>query len=319
MSCLTNASVDAIAIIGPTASGKTAAALALAERLPIEIVSVDSALVFRYMDIGTAKPSVMEREICPHHLIDIIDPVDAYSAAMFRADAKRLIVEIRARGRMPLLVGGTMLYVKALRDGLSDLPEADSTLRTEIDREAAILGWPALHQQLARLDPDAAARLDPGDAQRIQRALEIVRLTGRPLAENYARRENDCSPRLAVIGLEASDRGVLHERIRRRFDAMLDAGLVEELESLRARFPLTPGMPSMRCVGYRQAWEYLDGAYDFETLRDRGLYATRQLAKRQITWQRKFASEWPELMRIDCLTPDFVLRVRDAVLAVAGC
>jgi tRNA dimethylallyltransferase len=318
MSSLRHPTVDAIALIGPTASGKTAAALALAAHLPIEIVSIDSALVFRHMDIGTAKPTPAERAVCPHHLIDVIDPVEAYSAAMFREDAIRLIDGIRARGHVPLLVGGTMLYLKALREGLSDLPEADPELRAEIDREAAARGWPALHAELARLDPDAAARLEPGDAQRIQRALEIVRLTGRPLAENYAKREDEASPKLAVIALDVSDRGVLHERIRLRFDAMLDAGLVDELDALRARFPLAPGMPSMRCVGYRQAWEYLDGEYDFETLRERGLYATRQLAKRQITWQRKFATEWPELSRIDCLASDVVARVRDAVFSSVG-
>ncbi|MCL2658400.1 MAG: tRNA (adenosine(37)-N6)-dimethylallyltransferase MiaA [Betaproteobacteria bacterium] len=308
--------VDAIALIGPTASGKTACALGLAERLPIEIISIDSALVFRGMDIGTAKPTRQEQAVCPHHLIDIIDPTESYSAAMFRADALRLIDEIRARGRIPLLVGGTMLYLKALRDGLSDLPEADPELRAEIDRTATRCGWPALHAELARLDPTAAARLEPGDAQRIQRALEIVRLTGRPLAENYARRETDSpSPRIAIVGLEASDRGVLHERIRQRFNAMLDNGLVDELCALRARFSLKPEMPSMRCVGYRQAWEYLAGEYDFAMLRERGLYATRQLAKRQITWQRKFTANWPELKNLDCLQPDIVQRVQDTLLA----
>ncbi len=315
---LPHETIDAIALIGPTASGKTAIALALAEYFPIEIISLDSALVFRYMDIGTAKPTPTERAVCPHHLIDIVDPVEAYSAALFRQDAIGLIKAITARGRIPVLVGGTMLYLKALRDGLSDLPQADPELRAQIDRQAAAQGWPALHAELAQLDPDAAARLEPGDAQRIQRALEIVRLTGHSLAENYAKREDEASPKLAVIALEASAREVLHEHIRQRFDTMLASGLVGELKALRARFALAPGMPSMRCVGYRQAWEYLAGDYDFETLRARGLYATRQLAKRQITWQRKFASEWPELQSLDCFAPDLRARVREAVARAVG-
>ncbi|GAA5180523.1 tRNA (adenosine(37)-N6)-dimethylallyltransferase MiaA [Niveibacterium umoris] len=311
---------DAIALIGPTASGKTACALDLARHLPCEIISVDSALVFRDMNIGTAKPTHEELASCPHHLIDLIDPTDAYSAAQFRADAIRLIGEIRARDRLPLLVGGTMLYLKALHDGLSDLPQADADLRRAIDREAATRGWPALHADLAKLDPDAAAQLKPNDAQRIQRALEIVRLTGRSLAENYARREDDSdTPSLAIIALEPSDRGVLHARIAARFGQMLAAGLVGEVEALRARYPLQSGMPSMRCVGYRQAWEHLDGEYGTDELRDRGIFATRQLAKRQITWQRKFASTWSELRVIDCLREDLTDAVREEALrALAG-
>ncbi|MCX9155198.1 tRNA (adenosine(37)-N6)-dimethylallyltransferase MiaA [Niveibacterium sp. 24ML] len=304
---------DAIALIGPTASGKTACALALARHLDCEIISVDSALVFRDMNIGTAKPTPAEQQICLHHLIDVIDPTQAYSAAQFRADAIRLIGEIRSRGRLPLLVGGTMLYLKALRDGLSDLPQADADLRAEIDREAAHAGWPAMHAKLALLDPDAAARLDPGDAQRIQRALEIVRLTGRPLAENYAKKEANDAPAMCVIALDAADRSLLHARIKHRFDQMLDGGLIEEVLTLKARYALNAEMPSMRCVGYRQVWEHLDGAYDFAGLRERGLYATRQLAKRQITWQRKFSAEWPELTALDCLDPALPDRVRETV------
>jgi tRNA dimethylallyltransferase len=312
----------ALLLLGPTASGasgKTASALALAQALPVEILSVDSALVYRDMDIGTAKPSAAERASCPHHLIDIVSPEDSYSAARFRADAIRLMAEIVARGRIPLLAGGTMLYFKALRDGLSDLPPADAALRRAIDEAAAAHGWPALHAELAALDPAAAARLEPTDAQRIQRALEIVRLTGRPLADSYARREDDALPcRLLPIALAPSDRGALHERIAQRFDAMLAAGFVDEVRQLRARYRLGPAMPSMRCVGYRQAWEYLDGAIDAEALRFKGIAATRQLAKRQLTWQRQFRDTWPGLEELDCLRPDLPAAVREAALRLLG-
>ncbi len=305
----------ALLLLGPTASGKTASALALARALPVEIISVDSALVYRDMDIGTAKPTADERAACPHHLIDIISPEDSYSAARFRADAARLMHEIGARGHIPLLAGGTMLYFKALRDGLSDLPAADAALRRAIDEEATTRGWPALHAELARLDPEAAARLEPGDAQRIQRALEIVRVTGRPLAESYARKEDDALPcRLLPIALAPSDRSVLHARIAERFDAMLRAGFVDEVRRLRARYRLDPAMPSMRCVGYRQAWEYLDGEIGYDEFRFRGIAATRQLAKRQLTWQRQFRETWPELQTLDCLRPDLAEAVLDAAL-----
>jgi len=304
----------ALLLLGPTASGKTASALALARALPIEIVSVDSALVYRDMDIGTAKPSAEERAVCPHHLIDVVSPEENYSAARFRVDALRLIAEIGARGRIPVLAGGTMLYFKALRDGLSDLPAADADLRAEIDAEAARLGWPALHAELGRLDPAAAARLEPTDAQRIQRALEIVRLTGRPLADSYAQRAVEPLPfEMLPIALVPSDRSVLHARIERRFDQMLAAGLIDEVRELRARHALDPTMPSMRCVGYRQVWEYLDGRDDYDAMRFKGIAATRQLAKRQLTWQRQFRETWPELVEIDCLRAD----VADAVAAVA--
>ncbi len=303
----------ALLLLGPTASGKTACALALARELPVEIVSVDSALVYRDMDIGTAKPSAEELASCPHHLIDIVSPEEAYSAARFRTDAIRLMGEITARGRIPLLAGGTMLYFKALRDGLSDLPAADADLRRAIDEDAAARGWPALHAELGALDPAAAARLEPTDAQRIQRALEIVRVTGRPLADSYARKEDDTLPcRLLPIALAPSDRSVLHERIAQRFDAMLAAGLVDELRTLRAKYRLEPGMPSMRCVGYRQAWEFLDGHIDRDTLRFKGIAATRQLAKRQLTWQRQFRETWPGLVELDCLRTDLPGAVRDA-------
>lgn len=294
----------AILLMGPTASGKTASALALARELPVEIISVDSALVFRDMDIGTAKPSAEEQAACPHHLIDILSPEEAYSAARFRDDALRLMEQISARGRLPVLAGGTMLYYKALREGLSDLPQADAGLRAEIDAAARRDGWPALHAELARLDPTAAAALKPNDAQRIQRALEIVRLTGRPLAESYARRDMNAPPyRFIGVALDAADRGVLHARIAQRFDAMLAAGFLDEMRMLRERYTLDPAMPSMRSVGYRQAWDYLDGASDATAFRDKAIAATRQLAKRQLTWQRKFLEQWPDLHRIDCLHP----------------
>lgn len=292
----------AVLLMGPTASGKTACALALAREFPIEIISVDSALVYRDMDIGTAKPSAAELASCPHHLVDIISPEQAYSAASFRSDALALIAQIHARGKLPLLVGGTMLYFKALRDGLSDLPQANAALRAEIEADAARDGWPALHARLAALDPAAAARLNPNDAQRIQRALEIVRISGRPLAESYARREApgpdvDYLP----LALQPGDRSVLHARIAERFDAMLAAGLEEELRSLRARYALSPEMSSMRCVGYRQTWDYLDGRLDRQGLREAGIAATRQLAKRQITWLRQFSESWPGMQNFDCL------------------
>ena len=305
----------ALLLLGPTASGKTACALALAQHLPVEIVSVDSALVYRDMDIGTAKPTPAERAACLHHLIDVVSPEEAYSAARFREEALALMAEVTARGRIPLLAGGTMLYFKALREGLSDLPRADPALRQQIEEEAARRGWPAVHAELAALDPDAAARLHPTDAQRIQRALEIVRLTGAPLAASYARREMAPLPfHLLPIAIAPSDRPVLHRRIAERFDAMLKAGLVEELKDLRRRYDLDPEMPSMRCVGYRQAWEFLEGRVDRASLRATGIAATRQLAKRQLTWQRQFRETWPEWVELDCLRPDLPEAVLEQAL-----
>ena len=296
----------AILLMGPTASGKTAVVQALARSLPVEVVSVDSAQVYRDMDIGTAKPTPAELAECPHHLIDLISPEESYSAARFRADAIRLIADIAARGRVPLLAGGTMLYFKALREGLSSLPAADPVLRLEIEARAAAQGWPALHAELAARDPQAAARLEPNDAQRIQRALEIVLLTGAPLAESYARREHAPLPfRPVAIALLPSVRSALHERIARRFDDMLARGLVEEVESLRRRYRLHPELPSMRCVGYRQVWDYIEGDGDRQTLRDKGIFATRQLAKRQLTWLRSFR----DVAEFDCLDARLVERV----------
>ena len=298
-------------LLGPTASGKTAAALHLATTMPIEIISVDSALVFRDMDIGTAKPSAEELAACPHHLIDIISPEDSYSAARFADDARRLIGEIHARGRMPVLVGGTMLYFKALYEGLSDLPQADAVLRGQIERDAAEHGWPVMHARLAALDADAAERLHASDAQRIQRALEIVMLTGRPLAESYAKRESTTGPAISFlpIALQVPDRSVLHARIAGRFDDMLSRGFEDEVRALRQRYTLRLEMTSMRCVGYRQMWEFLDGVCDFPTMRERGIAATRQLAKRQITWMRQFRESWPDLLELDCLQPDLEKRL----------
>ena len=295
----------AVAIMGPTASGKTASALAIAQRIPSEIISVDSALVYRGMDIGTAKPTREERAAAPHHLIDILDPLDSYSVAQFRADTLRLVDEIVARGNLPLLVGGTMLYFKGLADGLDDLPGADPALRVELEEEAARIGWPAMHAKLAALDPETAARLAPNDAQRIQRALEICALSGKPMSELLALREKTELPfELLSFALEPSDRAVLHQRIARRFDIMLeeseDGNLITEVEVLRRRGDLHPGLPSMRCVGYRQAWEYLDGTIDYATMRETGIIATRQLAKRQLTWLRSM----PERVVLDCLAPD---------------
>lgn len=294
----------AVAIMGPTASGKTAAALHVARHLPAEIISVDSALVYRGMDIGTAKPTADELAEVPHHLIDIINPGDAYSAAQFREDAIRLVSEISAQGRLPLLVGGTMLYFKALRDGLDALPQADPEVRARLDEEAAKIGMPAMHARLAALDPDTAARLKPNDAQRIQRALEVIELTGMPMSQLLAKAPKPELPfRLLHLSLEPSDRSALHARIAARYDAMLDAdggGLIAEVRTLRERGDLHLGLPSMRCVGYRQAWEYLDGMYDYQALRDKGIAATRQLAKRQLTWLRAM----PDRLVVDCLAPD---------------
>ena len=291
----------AICLMGPTASGKTAVSLGLTLRFPLEIVSVDSAQVFRDMDIGTAKPDRATLEKFPHHLIDLISPEESYSAARFRSDALRVMAEITARGRIPLLAGGTMLYFKALRDGLSDLPQADAKLRRAIDEEAQRRGWPALHADLAALDPAAAARLKPTDAQRIQRALEVVRLTGAPLAESIARRTEAAVPyRLIQLALQPSDRAVLHARIAQRFDAMLEAGLIDEVSALRRKYRLHAGLPSMRCVGYRQVWDYLEGRSDRAALREKGIAATRQLAKRQLTWLRA----WEDVAPLDCLAGD---------------
>ena len=292
----------AVAIMGPTASGKTAAALAIAREIPSEIISVDSALVYRGMDIGTAKPSAAELASVPHHLIDIIDPAQSYSVAQFCTATIGLVDEISARGKLALLVGGTMMYFKGLTDGLDDLPTANAELRVAIEEEAARIGWPAMHTKLRTLDPATAERLKPNDAQRINRALEIIQLSGRPMSELLAKRaKTELGFELLSFALEPSERSVLHARIATRFDQMLgkrdDTGIVAEVAGLRARGDLHPGLPSMRCVGYRQAWEYLDGVIDRPALRETGIIATRQLAKRQLTWLRSM----PERVVLDCL------------------
>ena len=283
---------DALALVGPTASGKTAVALALAQQWPVEIISVDSALVYQGMDIGTAKPTLAERESVVHHLIDIRDPAQSYSAADFARDATALIADIRGRGKLPLLVGGTMLYIKALIEGLDDLPLADPAVRADIEEEAHDRGWPALHAELALVDPPTAQRLPPHDAQRIARALEVWRITGKPLSSFFGT-TRVAGPRVALLSLEPQDRKWLHQRIEQRFDAMLEHGLVDEVKALRSRGDLQADLPSMRCVGYRQAWEALNDieegiplATAMRLMRERGIAASRQLAKRQLTWLR---------------------------------
>lgn len=345
---------DAIALLGPTASGKSAISMALAERFDLEIISVDSALVYRGMDIGTAKPDAADLRRVPHHLIDLIDPSDAYSAARFAEDATRLISEVRARKRLPLLVGGTMLYLRALRSGLDALPRADASVRAAIDAHAAMLGWPALHAELAAIDPVTAARLEPGDAQRIQRALEVHTITGQPLSSLIGqtdRHAGDARPQIALIALEPSDRAVLHQRIAARFDTMLRQGLLDEVRVLRARGDLHANLPSMRCVGYRQSWQYLDdiarhpgdakgvstvderadprvgnqalgtvqagsveAAARWQRLVDEGVAATRQLAKRQLTWLRSM----PDRHVVDCLAPDALQQVSALIETLGG-
>ena len=313
-----------IALAGPTASGKSTAAMALAREHDAEIISVDSAGVYRGMDVGTAKPSPAEQATVPYHLIDIRDPLQAYSAAEFVADAQRLIGEINARGRLALLVGGTLLYFRALFDGLAEMPPADASVRTELEAQAAVLGWPALHAQLTRIDPATAARLGPNDSQRIQRALEVFRVSGRPLSSFHSAKHGSGAPAFCatpVFSLEPADRGWLHDRIAQRFDAMLAAGFLDEVKALRARGDLRADMPSMRCVGYRQAWEMLDAqdarglqsAFLVAGLRDKGIFATRQLAKRQLTWLRGM----PRRHVITCDAPDALARLLEQVRPLA--
>jgi tRNA dimethylallyltransferase len=304
--------LHALALAGPTASGKSAAALAIAQEHGAEIISVDSALVYRGMDIGTAKPSAAERARVTHHLIDIRDPLQAYSAAEFAADAQRLVRDINARGKPALLVGGTMLYFKALFEGMATMPAADRAVREQLEAQAAKQGWPALHAELARVDSVTAARLSPNDAQRIQRALEVFRVSGRPLSEFHVQGPDGSGPwaGIPLVSLEPRQRAWLHERIAQRFDAMLAAGFLDEVKQLRARGDLTAELPSMRCVGYRQAWELLDarGAgepFALEQLRDKGIFATRQLAKRQLTWLRSMTHR----QIVGCDAPDVLAQV----------
>lgn len=288
-----------LSLAGPTAAGKTAAALAIAREFDCEIISVDSALVFRGMDIGTAKPAAHELAAAPHHLIDIRDPLHAYNAAEFARDAAHLIRAISARGKLPLLVGGTMLYFKALFEPLDAMPAADAAIRAAIEQEAMAVGWPAMHAQLAQVDPATAARLAPADSQRIGRALEVWRSAGVPLSQLQLRNQAStpdgvskvaqAPTKAPLISLEPQDRSWLHARIAERFDTMLAQGLVQEVQALRARGDLHAALPAMRCVGYRQVWEVLEGISPAAQLRDRGIFATRQLAKRQLTWLRSMA------------------------------
>lgn len=300
----------AIFLMGPTASGKTALAVSLVKRFPLEIISVDSALVYRDMNIGTAKPDAATLARAPHHLLDIRDPTESYSAAAFCEDARRLMADIVARGKVPLLVGGTMLYFRALLQGLDDLPRADPALRQALEKEAADRGWPVLHGELAQVDPVTAARLAPNDSQRVGRALEIFRLTGHPMSALLDKVQNLLPYRVLQLALIPSDRAVLHQRIAERFDAMLAEGLLDEVEALRQHYALTAGLPAMRAVGYRQAWAYLDGEIDMNFLREQGIAATRQLAKRQLTWLRS----WPDAVVLDALADDLEAQAFDRVV-----
>ncbi len=300
----------AIFLMGPTASGKTAAAVELVQHLPVEIISVDSALVYREMNIGTAKPDAATLAIAPHHLIDILAPTEVYSAAAFRNDALRLMHDITARGKIPLLVGGTMLYFRALRFGLSDLPQADTEVRAKIEEQAAENGWPTMHQELSKVDPETAARLKPNDSQRIQRALEIYRVSGQPMSALLGKQEAYQLPyQLIPLALIPSDRKKLHERIALRFADMLLQGLLDEVQDLQRRYVLNCDTPSMRCVGYRQVWQYLKGDIDKTDLMDQGIAATRQLAKRQLTWLRGM----PDNIEFDCLNPQLNQQVLQIV------
>jgi len=302
---------SAIFLMGPTASGKTGVAVELAQSMPVEIISVDSALVYRGMNIGTAKPDAATLARAPHHLIDIRYPNEAYSAAAFCHDALQLMRDITQRGNMPLLAGGTMLYFKALREGLSPLPQADAGLRAELDAEIAQYGIQHLYGKLAEVDAETAARLKPTDTQRIQRAMEIFRITGKPMSAMIRNKTNSTLPyRILPIALIPGNRSVLHQRISTRFKLMLELGLVDELRVLRQHYKLHPGLPSMRCVGYRQAWQFMEGEIDDVQLRETGIAATRQLAKRQLTWLRSM----PDSIEIDCLATNLLQRVR-AVIA----
>ncbi len=300
----------AIFLMGPTASGKTGVAVELLQTLPVELISVDSALVYRDMNIGTAKPDASTLKIAPHHLIDIINPTESYSAATFRNDALRLMADITARGKIPVLVGGTMLYFRALQNGLSDLPVADPAVRAELDIMIADHGITKLHEQLANVDAETAARLAPNDTQRIQRAMEVYLLTGTPMSELLKKKTDHMLPyRVTNIALIPSDRAVLHQRITTRFALMMQQGLVAEVRDLREKYELHPDLPSMRCVGYRQAWQFLDGEISEVELVATGLAATRQLAKRQLTWLRST----PDKIELDCLSENLTAQVHQAI------
>lgn len=293
----------AIFLMGPTASGKTALAIELVKRFPCEIISVDSALIYKGMDIGSAKPDAETLAIAPHRLIDLIDPAESYSAAQFRADALAAMQDITAQGKVPLLVGGTMMYFKFLRDGAADLPSSEPQVRDAIMQQGQELGWPVMHQKLAAIDAEAAERLQPNDSQRIARALEVFELTGKNLTTYWQEQQKYYLPyRVINLAVAPSERSVLHQRIELRFKQMLEQGFLKEVESLRQRADLHPDLPSIRCVGYRQVWDYLDGKYSYAEMVERGIIATRQLAKRQITWLRS----WPDLYWLDSLDPNLL-------------
>lgn len=301
----------AVFLMGPTASGKTGAAVELYQRFPVELISVDSALVYRDMNIGTAKPDRATLAQAPHHLIDVIDPSEAYSAAQFRTDALRLMDDITARGKIPLLVGGTMLYFKALQGGLGELPQAAPAIRARLDEEALQSGWPAMHARLKRIDPETAARLKTTDSQRIQRALEVWEVSGKTMAQLFAEQTSQALPyRLLKLALVPSDRSVLHQRISKRFDQMLEDGLIDEVRALQVKYPeLHANLPSMRCVGYRQAWQYIKGEFGVDEMRDKGIAATRQLAKRQLTWLRGME----DIVQMDCLDRGLVDSITNTI------
>ena len=303
----------AIFLMGPTASGKTDLAIALTEHLPCELISVDSALVYRDMDIGTAKPTAEELAKAPHRLIDIKDPAEPYSAADFREDALREMAEITRRGKIPLLVGGTMLYFKALRDGLAELPAADPAIRDRLLEEAESQGWAKLHERLQRVDPVAAERIKPTDTQRLQRALEVYESTGRPLSDWHAEQKQQQLPYNVVnLAIAPQDRSVLHQRIAVRYERMMEQGFIDEVKALRARGDLDPSLPAVRAVGYRQVWSYLEGEMDYPTMVDKGIIATRQLAKRQLTWLRS----WPNVNWLDSLSVNLVEDALKVIRAV---
>lgn len=313
--------------MGPTCSGKTGLAVELARALPVELINVDSAQVYRGLDIGSAKPSPELLAEVPHRLMDFRDPAEPYSAADFRTDALREIAAIHAAGRVPLLVGGTMLYFRTLLMGMAELPAADAGVRARLEAEAEERGWPAMHARLAEVDPETAARLKPRDRQRLQRALEVWELTGIPLSEHHRRHRRDvelsdsgeaANPAfpytVTSLAVAPRDRSLLHERIARRFRAMLDQGLLEEVRRLRERGDLHPDLPALKSVGYRQVWEYLDGQYGYADMVERGIIATRQLAKRQLTWLRR----WPRLSWMDSDAADLVERARDRLAGVVA-
>ena len=295
----------AIFLMGPTASGKTDLAIELCEKLPCEIISVDSALIYKGMDIGTAKPTNEELVRAPHQLIDILDPAQSYSVAEFRKDALEAMQQVVARGNIPLLVGGTMMYYKALVDGLSPLPQSSASVRQQIEQQAKELGWEVLHEQLSKIDPESAKRIHPNDPQRLIRALEVYQLTNQTMTALMAVKSSPIPFTIKQFSIGPQDRGVLHQRIAKRFDLMIEAGFEQEVEKLRARGDLHLDLPSIRCVGYRQMWEYLDGVTNFEQMRDKSVAATRQLAKRQLTWLRS----WEDIYALDTFEQDNLSKI----------